>query len=369
MKNNWYTIDNIDEVDSPALVIYLDRVRKNIEILLGMIDNVNRLRPHVKTHKSPDITKMLLEAGITKYKCATIAEAEMLGQCKAPDVLLAYQPVGPKTDRFIQLINTYPETKYSCLVDNESTARAISERAKTHGVSIPVYIDLNVGMNRTGIEPGEKAIQLIQQIESLDDIRVVGLHVYDGHIRSTDYEEKKRQCDKSFQPVQDMKDQLVEEGLDLLIVAGGSPTFPVHADRGDVECSPGTFVYWDKGYQETCPEQNFSPAALVISRVISHVKNNTYCLDLGHKSIAPENPLERRVSFYNAPGLKFTGQSEEHLVVECPEDQKLSVGDVLYGVPIHICPTVALYDHVLVVEDGKVIDSWKVVARDRRLTL
>lgn len=369
MNNSWYTIENMDHVDSPALVVYVDRVRKNIETLLGMIDDVQRLRPHIKTHKSPDITKMLLEAGITKYKCATIAEAEMLGQSKTPDVLLAYQPVGPKIDRLVKLIQRYPETKYSCLVDNTDSARAIADKARIKGVTIPVYIDLNVGMNRTGISPGDKAIELVRQIESLDGIQVVGLHVYDGHIRSTDYIEKKRQCDASFAPVQTMKNQLAEEDIHLTIVAGGSPTFPVHANRSDVECSPGTFVYWDKGYQETCPEQHFLPAALVISRVISHVKENKYCLDLGHKSIAPENPLERRVHFYNAPELTFSGQSEEHLVVESPEDQKLSVGDVLYGVPIHICPTVALYDHVLVVEDSRVVDSWKVVARDRKLTV
>lgn len=369
MTNSWYSIQNIDQIDSPALVIYLERVRKNIETVIHMIDDVSRLRPHVKTHKSPDITKMMLDAGITKFKCATIAEAEMLGQCKAPDVLLAYQPVGPKIERFINLTVTYPNTRFSCLVDNETTAQDIGRKAMHRGSTIPVFIDLNVGMNRTGITPGDDAIKLIQMIESLDGIQVIGLHAYDGHIHMPAYEERKRECDTSFERVEDMNHELKKLGFDLTIVAGGSPTFPIHARRGIVECSPGTFIYWDKGYEEKCPEQDFLPAALVISRVISLPGTDLYCLDLGHKSIAPENPLNRRVHFLNAPDVKFTGQSEEHLVVECSPNQNLSIGEVLYGVPIHICPTVALYDHVLVVEDDKVVDSWKVIARDRKLTI
>src|ERR1700761_4289814 len=142
----WYIIDNVDELDTPALVVYPDRVKQNIEILKGMIDNVDRLRPHVKTHKSSDVTRLMLEAGITKFKCATIAEAEMLGMSGAPDVLLAYQPIGPKLLRFIQLIHTYPNTKYSCLTDNLAAAVKISEAAIVNKVNIPVFIDLNVGM-------------------------------------------------------------------------------------------------------------------------------------------------------------------------------------------------------------------------------
>src|ERR1700733_4727851 len=121
-ENPWYSINNIDEVDSPALVIYPERVRQNIISAIEMIGDVNRLRPHVKTHKSPDATKLLIDAGISKFKCATISEAEMLGMCKAKDVLLAYQPVGPKLKRFKSIVAHYPATVYSCLVDNEASA-------------------------------------------------------------------------------------------------------------------------------------------------------------------------------------------------------------------------------------------------------
>src|SRR5690606_19336577 len=270
MNNNWYNIEEVENLDSPALVIYLDRVRRNIATLLSMVDDVNQLRPHVKTHKSPDITRLLLESGIQKFKCATIAEAEMLGQCNAPDVLLAYQPMGPKIDRFLQLVDKYSQTRYSCLVDNMDSARDISSRAEAFHVTVPVFIDLNVGMNRTGIAAGPPAMELIEQIEKLPGIRVVGLHVYDGHIHTVDLDERKRECDEAFRPVLEMNRKLQELGYALTIVAGGSPTFPIHIRRMNVECSPGTFIYWDKGYQDILPEQKFEPAALVVSRVISH---------------------------------------------------------------------------------------------------
>src|SRR4030095_13208480 len=146
----WYTIQEIDQLDSPALVIFPGMVKENIALAIKMVGDVSRLRPHVKTHKSTDASKLMLAAGIQKFKCATIAEAEMLGMCGAPDVLLAYHPLGPKLKRFIYLIGKYPNTRYSCLVDNESAASEQSAEFSANGFKVPVYVDLNVGMNRTG---------------------------------------------------------------------------------------------------------------------------------------------------------------------------------------------------------------------------
>ena len=157
---DWYHISNIMEVDSPALVVFPDRVKRNIELLKNMIDDVKRLRPHVKTHKTKEAALLQMEAGIKKFKCATIAEAEMLGSIKAPDVLLAYQPIGPKINRFISLIKKYPETKFSCLVDDREAAQAMAAKASKAGISMPVFIDLNLGMNRTGIAPVRMRLSL-----------------------------------------------------------------------------------------------------------------------------------------------------------------------------------------------------------------
>nr|WKN38329.1 D-TA family PLP-dependent enzyme [Tunicatimonas sp. TK19036] len=368
--DTWYTINNVDKLDSPALVVYPDRVKENIRILKSMIDDPARLRPHVKTHKTKEATLMMMEAGINKFKCATIAEAEMLGSCEAPDVLLAYQPVGPKLLRFIQLIKQYPKTKYSCLTDHAQVAQHISEIAQQHDVTIPLFIDLNIGMNRTGIAPNERAIQLYEFCSQLPGVQIKGLHAYDGHIHETDMEERTKICNEAFAPVEQLRDTLVKKGYPSpQIIAGGSPSFPIHAQREDVECSPGTFVYWDKGYQEMLPDQPFLPAALVITRIISLPDDQKICLDLGHKSIAAENPLPRRVYFLNAPELKTIGQSEEHLVVEAEAGHRWKIGDVLYGMPIHVCPTCALYESAQTIKAGKVAGSWSILARNRSIAL
>jgi D-serine deaminase-like pyridoxal phosphate-dependent protein len=167
-----------------------------------------------------------------------------------------------------------------------------------------------------------------------------------------------------------MQNILFHEGFpEPIIIAGGSPTFPIHAKRKEIECSPGTFIYWDKGYQHSCKEQSFIPAALVISRIISFPSDTKLCLDLGHKSISAENALDNRVYFLNAPELEFISQSEEHFVVEATAGHSYKIGDVLYGLPFHICPTVALYERASVIENNKVTVEWKIIARDRKINV
>ena len=365
MNEAWFEIKNINDLDSPALVVFPDRVKHNIQLAIDMIGDVDRLRPHIKTSKSPDIAKLMLKAGITKFKCATIAEAEMLAQCNAPNVLLAYQPLGPKLHRFISLIKKYPATKFSCLTDNIAAASQQAEAFTANDLTVPVFIDLNVGMNRTGISPGEKATELAKHISTLKGITLKGLHAYDGHIRDVDFEAKKQKCDEAFASVQKLNEKLRLS----TIVMGGSPAFSVHCKRKDIECSPGTFVYWDKGYSDLCPEQKFLPAIVLVTRIISMPSINKICTDLGHKSVAAENEITRRVFFLNASRLKPVGQSEEHLVLETKEDNSFKVGDIFYGLPYHVCPTVALYDSVYTIENGKVTGEWKNVARDRKISL
>lgn len=147
----WYELKEPDGLDSPALIVFPDRVKENIRILVSMIDDVKRLRPHVKTNKSREACELMMEAGISKFKAATIAEAEMLASINAQDVLLAYQPTGPKLNRFVDLIKTFPRTKFSCLIDNKYIASRMDAFFKLNNLKVPVYLDLNVGMNRTGI--------------------------------------------------------------------------------------------------------------------------------------------------------------------------------------------------------------------------
>jgi len=365
MSQNWFEIKNINELDSPALVVFPARVKHNIKLAIDMIGDADRLRPHIKTNKSPDVAKLMLNAGLTKFKCATIAEAEMLAKCNAPDVLLAYQPLGPKLDRFISLIRKYPATRFSCLTDNTDAANEQASVFNSNHLTAPVFIDLNVGMNRTGILPDEKAIELYNHCSTLKGIKVIGLHAYDGHIRDMDFEEKRKKCDEAFAAVEKLNERLKLP----TIIMGGSPAFSVHCKRRNIECSPGTFVYWDKGYSDLCPEQKFLPAIVLVTRVISLPAPNKICIDLGHKSVAAENEISKRVFFLNAEGLKPVGQSEEHLVLETSNDHPYKVGDIFYGLPYHVCPTVALYERVYLIVNGNVIGEWKNIARDRKIEI
>ena len=306
---DWFTIADIDQLDTPALVVYPDRVRQNIDHAVAMVGDPARLRPHVKTHKSPMVTRLLLEAGVRQFKCATIAEAEMLAVEGAPDVLLAYQPIGPKAARLAELIRRYSGTKFSCLIDNEEAAGAMAAVFASAGLTVPVWMDLNIGMDRTGIAPGPAAQRLWDVAGGLKGITPVGLHAYDGHIRDTDLAARTRVCDAAFAGVLELRAALGGEVVP--VIAGGSPTFPVLARRPNVQCSPGTFVYWDKGYHDQFPDQPFLPAALVVSRVISLRGDSRICMDLGHKSIAAENEIGKRVGFLNVAGLRPVGQSEE----------------------------------------------------------
>jgi len=369
-SENWFTIKNIDKVDSPALLVFPERIKQNIRAAIDMIGDLNRLRPHIKTNKSPEAVQMMMDEGVRKFKCATISEAEILGQCLAPDVLLAYQPLGPKLDRFIQLIKKYPATVFSCLVDNKDAAKEQATAFDSHGLVVSVYVDVNVGMNRTGISPGKEMLELYSYCHNAKGVKITGLHVYDGHIRDMNIETRTATCNKAFEPVEKIKNEIEKAGLPApVIIAGGSPTFPIHAKRMEVECSPGTFIYWDKGYSDLCPEQPFLSAAVLITRVISLPAGNIICTDLGHKSVAAENSIDKRIFFLNVPGLTPIGQSEEHLVLQSAGNHSYKTGDVLYGMPFHICPTVALYESVFVVEDSVVKAEWRNMARDRKITV
>lgn len=364
----WYALDNIEELDSPALVVYPDRVGENIRLLKSMVRDVAWLRPHVKTHKMGRVVELLLAEGIRQFKCATIAEAEMLALAGARDVLLAYQPVGPKVGRLLRLQQAYLQVQYACLVDNLDSARQLGAAFAGAGLQLPVYLDLNVGMNRTGMVPGPAALELYRACAQLAGLQPVGLHAYDGHLRDPDLLLRQQKCDAAFAAVTELAAAIAQAGLpEPVLVAGGSPTFPVHARRQGVVCSPGTFIFWDWTYHTALPEQPFQFAALVVTRVISKIDAETLCLDLGHKSIAPENPFPR-VIFLNAPDARPVAQSEEHLVVKVDPARSYQVGAVFYGVPVHICPTCALYEKAFVARQGRVAETWPVTARDRYIS-
>lgn len=367
MNKSWFEISNVAEVDSPALLVYQERAEANVRRMIALAGGPERLCPHVKTHKLAELVQMQMAHGITKFKCATIAEAEMVASCGAADVVLAHQPVGPKVQRFIQLIQKFPQTSFATITDDETAIRALSAAAVQAGVTIKLLLDLDCGMHRSGVAPGPKAAALYRLMASLPCLKAQGFHAYDGHIDDKDVPLRTKNCDEAFAAVAALRSELADLPVPR-IIAGGTPTFPIHARRPGVECSPGTSIFWDLGYGNQCPDLDFLNAALVLTRVISKPGNNRLCLDLGHKAIAAEKP-HPRVQFLNLPDATAVTHSEEHLVVETKRAPEFAVGDVLYGIPRHVCPTVALHAEAVVIRNGSATERWKVVARDRKLTI
>jgi len=367
--NDWFTIANVDEIPTPSLAVWPDRIEENIRRMVALVGgNAPRLRPHMKTHKMPEVIRLQLAQGITKFKCATIAEAEMTADAGASEVLLAYPPVGPNIKRFIALQRKFPATRFATVADCEADARRLSEAAQAHDVALEVYVDIDCGMHRTGIAP-EQATAFYRLLATLPGLKAAGLHAYDGHIHDQDTTARAQAVEDAFGPVERLRDELAARGYATPnFIASGTPTFPQHARRGSYECSPGTCVLWDWGYGSKYADLDFLHAALVLTRVISKPGPHRLTVDLGHKAIAAENP-HPRVIFLNLPEAKAVTHSEEHLVLETPHADNFAIGDVLYGVPWHICPTVALHSYANVVRDTRVTEQWRVTGRERILTL
>jgi len=365
----WYEITNAHEVPSPSLLVYPDRIASNIDLMVELAGDASKLRPHVKTHKLAEVIQMHLERGVNKFKCATLAEMEMAAGVGAGDVLLAYQPVGPNIQRLRALADKFPETRLAAVADDGSVVTALSEAFEGASKPLDLYLDLDCGMHRTGIGPGPEAQAVYRAFEDSPNVQAAGLHIYDGHIHDHSLEERRARCEAAFAPVLEFRAELEAAGLSVPdMVASGSPTFAIHSQHEDRDCSPGTTVLWDFGYGDNYEDLKFQWAALLLTRVISKPGPNRLCLDLGHKAVAADKP-QPRVQLLGLPDANPLVHSEEHLMVETDMASDYAVGDTLYAVPVHICPTVALHDEAVVVRDGRAVERWKVEARRRRLTV
>lgn len=365
-------LEHPEQVDSPALLVYPERVAQNIRRMIRLAGDPERLIPHVKTHKMPAIVKLQMDAGIRQFKCATIAEAEMLAETGVPGVLIAYQLPVTKVRRLLQLIRRYPETQFASLLDNRESAVVLDELFSEEGLRANVWIDVDNGMHRTGHPVDEDLLPFYEFLMALPHTDCRGLHVYDGHIHDARFEDRRRHCEEDFNLIEGMMEDARKKGLPgLKVIAGGSPTFTVHSLYKERLCSPGTCLLWDEGYRSMLAEQPFMPAAALLTRIISKPVQGLLTTDLGHKAVAAENPLDKRIRFPELTRYEVLSQSEEHLVLKVEDEtwQQYKTGDVLYGIPYHICPTVALYDEAVTVENGKVTGQWPVTARRRKISV
>jgi D-threonine aldolase len=366
-----YTLHDDSAVFSPALLFYPELIRRNLARVLELAGGPDRLRPHVKTHKTREIVQLELAAGITRHKCATLAEAELLAGAGAPDVLIAYPLVGPNCERLARLAAAFSQCRFSVTADSPGAVRALSAAVSAAGQVVEVLLDLDVGQHRTGIAAGERAVELYGQIARSPGLRPGGLHAYDGHNHQTDRAARAAAVDALLGPVLDLRRTLEARGLPVpRLVLGGTPTFPMYAglDLPGLECSPGTFILHDAGYGGRFPDlTGFVPAAVLLTRVVSRPTADRVTFDLGTKAVASDPPAGQRLTLLGLPEARPVAHNEEHYVVETPEAERYSAGDVAYAIPTHVCPTVALHRFAQVVEGGRVVGRWEVVARDRQL--
>lgn len=363
-----YKIDTPDQIFSPGLVVFEEVLRKNLAQMKEIAGDPQRLRPHCKTHKMIDIIRLEVGMGILKHKCATFAEAEMLALAGAQEVTLAYNPVGPNIDRAVQFRLRHPNIQFSVTADHPDPLKALDAAMGNAKTNIDVLLDINPGLDRTGLKPGDRAAEIYALINRLSNLRPVGFHVYDGHNHQTPLNERKAAVDGIWSTVQAFRDELNKASFCVpKIIAGGTGTFPLYAQLDDpsIELSPGTCVFHDAGYSKIFPDLPFTPAALILTRVISRPSPNCVTFDLGHKACAADPPAGHRLQFPSIPDAREILQNEEHLVIETAKATNYRPGDSELAIPIHICPTSALHTHAWVIQRGKVSTTWEVTARHR----
>ena len=343
----------IAALQTPALVVYMDRVRENVQRILAIVGGADRWRPHLKTTKIPDVWTELLRAGVRHFKCATTREAALMLDVAAAfgervDLLVAYPHRGPSLRRLGELAADTP-SDVSVLCEDAALIADVPG-------SLGVFVDLNPGMNRTGVPLGD--LKEVAAIARGAGERFRGLHFYDGHVHQQDLEQRRAAVFAGYE-------QLLEvvAGLDLQgarpaeVVTAGTPAFhhALQFEKFDHvpfvhRVSPGTVVYHDGRSEQLNPDVALAPAAVVLSRVISHPAADVVTCDAGSKSIAAEagDPCALVLGRGDLTALK---PSEEHLPLRCA-GARPARGQVLLLVPRHVCPSVNLAEQAVIVEAG-----------------
>jgi D-serine deaminase-like pyridoxal phosphate-dependent protein len=331
-----------------------------------MAGEADRMWPHVKTFKNPALVRLLQAKGVQRFKCATIAEAEMCARCDARHILISYPLVGPAIGRFIKLRQRYGGSSFWAIGDDLTQLSFLGEAAG--GRDIPFLVDVNPGMNRTGVAI-DRLKPFCQAAGNIPGLSLMGFHCYDGNLGIQDSREREKAVAGESKNLLAIRQDLEAEGRSLpILVMGGTPTFPYHARNRGIFLSPGTFFVQDHGYQSKYQDLVFSPAAAILTRVISRPREDLFTLDLGYKAIASDQEGERGI-ITDLPAARPEAHSEEHWVFRMTEGSCPSIGTILHVIPTHICPTTALYPGIHVVREGRLVNYWEVEARNRKISV
>jgi D-serine deaminase-like pyridoxal phosphate-dependent protein len=374
---NWdqdYRIFDIDNVLTPALVVYPDVIESNIARTLHLLGgNADRWRAHIKTAKLAYTLGMLVERGCRNLKCATTLELLVACRSGAADVLLAYPVMGANALRVREIADQFPDVRISVLAENEEQVQ------QWQGSSVSIFLDINPGMNRTGIEQsdGDRVIRLARWVRDRG-LEFRGLHYYDGQYGGLAEPERTTAAHAGYDRLLELVNEVVHSGISVPeVITAGTPTFPCslsyqgfHGSEFIHRASPGTVLYCDASSLTQLPaEYGYAPAVLVLTRVVSRPRNGIVTCDAGHKSVSADAGVPTCVVIGH-PELMPLNPSEEHLPLGLKEEMdSQQVGEVLYLLPRHVCPTVNNFDYALLVRDGHIASVEKVSARGREAPL
>jgi len=371
-----YAVTGTELRPSPRLIVYRTRLEQNISLMRRYLESVVpssgflHITPHVKTHKSLWVTRLLMESGVKRFKCS-LNELDMCLEAEAPDIFVAYPLLPSDADRVAERIAQNPGQHVTVQVGCEKHAEYLDRAARRHGVEIDCLLDLNVGYNRTGIVP-ERASDLARFLPRLPALRFRGIHAYAGHNESADPAERESCSRRTMATVVECLRALESTGVEVeRIVVAGTPGFlgdlyelvVRHRVAARVEVSPGTWVYWDGHYEGLLPGL-FEFAALILAQVIDLPAPGLLTLNVGSKRWSVDKgPLR----LFSAPGLEVVSTSEEHTVLRCSSSAGIEVGDRVLAAPQHVCPTVNLWETFTIVgEEGRLEKAAEpVTARNR----
>jgi len=353
---------------TPALLVDLGAARRNIEAVLRLTAGPARWRPHVKTAKIPEVLALYARAGIRRFKCATAREADVLAgvleaeSTPSGDILLAHHLHGRGVDRLSELAARWPGASFSTLAESVDQVAALPP-------DLGVFVDVDLGMGRTGIDVGSG--DEIRAIARAAGGRFRGLHAYDGHRHEADLDERSRLIHASYDELVSLASVLRDADLGPPeVITAGTPAFPAALKHvglatlpGSVHrVSPGTVVYHDLRSVEQLPDLEAEFAATVLTRVASLPGADRVTCDAGSKSIEGSGP-DRIAEVVGHGHLTAIGQSEEHTVLRAEGGGRPERGAMLRLIPGHVCPTVNLATHALLLEDGRLIQRAEVAAR------
>ena len=369
IKFGGYCVLEPDALETPAMVLFEQKLEHNIKAVCDLVGGGRNLFAHVKTHKCGAVVRRQIEHGIEAFKCATLKELEMVLDAGASAAILAFPQVQQrKIERFCDLVATYPDARVMATASTRKHLELLAEAAEQRQQILPVMLDLDAGMHRTGIGFGPEAMQLYRDIDAHPFLETAGLHLYDGHENHSDTEKRAARAQRNIEALREYRREIESAGMDVpLLVAGGSWSFPYYARTDGLHGSPGSFIYWDAGYRSSMPDLPFRWAAMVLTQVVDRYPDESkFTTDLGCKGISSDLPEKDRAVLLGYESSELVLQSEEHGVFRY-EGQLPEVGDYLLAVPGHICPTTIRYPGIHVINPaGEVVDYFKHTARDRQ---